>query len=606
MVTCYCGVERGEMPCGTEGFSCGRPCGRELKCGAHRCGALCHAGPCPSCEGDPSVVTTCPCGSTPLAVARVRCSDPIPTCGAVCDRWLGCGKHRCEAQCHAGKCQPCNQQQATQCPCGLTKASVPCGTQNEFRCDKVCKTRLSCGKHDCRERCCPSRKNPGDSAHRCRYICNKKLSCGHKCMELCHRGACPVCPRLVAERLECRCGAEVLMPPQACGTKPPPCRKPCNIPQPCGHHTVVHNCHYGDCPPCMFPTERLCAGGHKVVGNVPCSAEVATCNGKCEKSIVCGHKCERPCHPGPCVDEKHPCRQPCGKIHELCGHMCTANCHVSKSCPKCTKKVESRCECGRQTKQISCEKLLSLKRRDPSQTYEVHCDAECLFEQRLNILSARIKPPPPLKYSIFLWEAATANLDQVKKIEKALNDFVESGGGLSCLGAMPAAKRAIVHGLCYYYRITSESVDPEPRRSCVLRRTAETRIPKPLLSVAVTIPEVHSPLCFVERVRQRGEMMSTHVVTVRGEYANPIAVAHVLRDFAGDFIWVEEESDRGAPELLLYFTSHAKQREAHRHLQSVRPSFEFSIGSTPEGSKLKSKTSTSGAFSWARLAGGKK
>ncbi|KAG8344285.1 hypothetical protein TRVL_04887 [Trypanosoma vivax] len=246
--TCYCGAVEEERACGSKGFSCGRMCGERLECGAHFCTAACHAGPCNACERDPVVVTTCPCGATTLSATRLKCTDPIPTCGKVCARPLDCGQHTCEMLCHEGPCKPCNRRVSTRCVCKLTQATVPCAERDKYRCAKICKTKFSCGKHDCRARCCPYRNDSEASAHRCKKVCNRKLPCGHHCLEECHRGLCPACPHVVAERLQCRCGAEVLMPPQPCGTGPPVCSRPCAATRPCKHTVAEHNCHYGDCP----------------------------------------------------------------------------------------------------------------------------------------------------------------------------------------------------------------------------------------------------------------------------------------------------------------------------------------------------------------------
>lgn len=68
---------------------------RLLECGHHECDMVCHAGDCKTCETLPEVVTSCPCGATPLTdlstEIRTSCTDPIPTCGQICNKPLGCG-----------------------------------------------------------------------------------------------------------------------------------------------------------------------------------------------------------------------------------------------------------------------------------------------------------------------------------------------------------------------------------------------------------------------------------------------------------------------------------------------------------------------------------
>ena len=90
-------------------FSCGNPCGKQLKCGNHVCGKTCHAPneDCQSCERSPEIVKTCPCGKKMLEIdARKTCTDPIPSCGQVCEKSMICG-HSCQNSCHEGECQKC-------------------------------------------------------------------------------------------------------------------------------------------------------------------------------------------------------------------------------------------------------------------------------------------------------------------------------------------------------------------------------------------------------------------------------------------------------------------------------------------------------------------
>lgn len=54
------------------------------------------------------------------------------------------------------------------------------------------------------------------------------------------------------------------MPPIPCGTKPPPCHKPCSRAHDCDHE-VLHLCHsYPTCPPCGVLTAKHCHGKHEV------------------------------------------------------------------------------------------------------------------------------------------------------------------------------------------------------------------------------------------------------------------------------------------------------------------------------------------------------
>ena len=108
-------------------FSCKQICGGKLQCGHHSCPLPCHAGTCPPCQYDPSVTTTCPCGTTRLSAFRKHCLDPVPTCDAICGKLQEtCGLHTCRQKCHNGKCPPCDEAMTIDCRCRLDKAITTC------------------------------------------------------------------------------------------------------------------------------------------------------------------------------------------------------------------------------------------------------------------------------------------------------------------------------------------------------------------------------------------------------------------------------------------------------------------------------------------------
>ncbi|EKF26023.1 hypothetical protein MOQ_010302 [Trypanosoma cruzi marinkellei] len=607
LATCYCRLETRELPCGSSSFSCGRVCGKTLRCGVHVCSLICHSGDCPPCDRDPSIILRCPCGSVPLTVTRKHCSDPIPTCGNVCGRVLDCQRHTCQALCHEGGCNSCGKRVLTKCVCGATQQLVSCAEQDGFRCNIVCKTKLLCGKHECRVTCCSYRKQHNSAVHQCIRTCNRKLPCGHACLELCHRGMCPSCVHVVSERLVCRCGAEVLMPPQPCGTSPPKCTRPCALTLSCNHPPVKHNCHYGDCPPCAFPVEKLCAGGHTLLKNVPCSASFVCCSSKCGKMLACGHECPRVCHPGLCVDERNPCLQPCGKVHAECGHACKAKCHPLKKCPQCVETVECRCQCGRNTQHVTCKKLLLYMHEHAGERMNLECNENCLFEQRLEVLAGLSKtslpsaPTTTVKYSLFLWDFGSKHLTWIRTIEEELERFVLSKVTLSSLKPMSSEKRAAIHSLCQYYHIHSEAVDAGPNRSCLLTKTTRTSIPVPLLSDALADPERNNPLTFINEICDREEFMCRRVILMDGENVNAIVVSRALQEFAGEFVCGAEETIvDGKKRIKVYFTHPSRQQQAYRHLRCVTPPFEFFLPSH-SGKSGSKEAKSPGLTSWANL-----
>lgn len=103
---CHCREVSRDIICGSaesrlEGYSCGKICGKALKCGNHTCTKPCHTGDCAPCATAPEVILTCNCGKSKLSeistedgvlgIVRTSCLDKIPTCGNICGKKLDCG-----------------------------------------------------------------------------------------------------------------------------------------------------------------------------------------------------------------------------------------------------------------------------------------------------------------------------------------------------------------------------------------------------------------------------------------------------------------------------------------------------------------------------------
>ncbi|QRV73788.1 shuttle craft protein [Ceratobasidium sp. AG-Ba] len=78
----------------------------------------------------------------------------------------------------------------------------------------------------------------------------------------------------------------------------------------------------------------------------------------------------------------------------------------------------------------------------------------------------------------------TANQAFVKNVEKALADFVGSDKKAHVLPHMPEVRRKFVMDVAEVYRVSTQLVDEEPRRSVQLIRRPDSRIPAPTLSQA--------------------------------------------------------------------------------------------------------------------------
>lgn len=74
------------------------------------------------------------------------------SCGEICDRKRGtyC-THPCPLTCHAGKCPPCDfEGSMVPCQCGKSQRMVKCSEDRLiYQCGKKCEKNLNCNKHKC-------------------------------------------------------------------------------------------------------------------------------------------------------------------------------------------------------------------------------------------------------------------------------------------------------------------------------------------------------------------------------------------------------------------------------------------------------------------------
>ncbi|PWN51537.1 hypothetical protein IE53DRAFT_405620 [Violaceomyces palustris] len=530
---CYCGRHAKDMGCGEgerktsfsiagqewEGFwTCKDPCERPFNCGIHLCKRSCHPldaqdAQCPSL---PELIKTCPCGARAItAEERTSCEDPIPTCSSVCSKPFACG-HSCPQRCHLGPCPPCFVPVSTPCRCGESKETRPCHERQreesegkqEVLCNTTCKALRHCGKHQCGRQCCPlyfqakskAKKRPTQAElqtmdpggfHECSVPCSKPLACGrHQCPLTCHRGACPPCLQASFEELECNCGRTIMEPPVPCGATVV-CNFPCiRPPPPCGHPKVPHNCHESeDCPPCVFLTDRLCTCQRNVVKNVPCSRSNVSCGQQCGALLNCGfHRCAGTCHRSPA--ECSACTQMCGKPRKLCLHPCQEKCHAPASCPEtepCQAVITLQCSCGNLQSRAKC----GVSIHNPTKEKSLKCNDSCLIAQRNAKLAEALGLNPTEKAAPTAYEADTllfysnpANRKFCDELETTLNEFIRSPRAGMILPPGNRNQRKFTHELAAAYRLMTESVDLEPRRSVSVRRKQDSRIPSPLISEA--------------------------------------------------------------------------------------------------------------------------
>ncbi|CAJ0568288.1 unnamed protein product, partial [Mesorhabditis spiculigera] len=162
---CLCGKKRIPVRCGAKSAlrMCALICEKPLPCGMHKCARPCHDGACNDCEQEEEKV--CCCGKeTKMKLGRMKCDEPVPTCGKTCNKQLFCGsgEHRCQSACHQGPCPPCPLSTSVPCRCGRSRQEVDCVEFNSnfelystLECDNICPKKLMCGKHVCQKKCCP-------------------------------------------------------------------------------------------------------------------------------------------------------------------------------------------------------------------------------------------------------------------------------------------------------------------------------------------------------------------------------------------------------------------------------------------------------------------
>ncbi|GAA95438.1 uncharacterized protein L969DRAFT_44960 [Mixia osmundae IAM 14324] len=504
-------------------YSCDKACPWRYDCGLHHCEAgACHphlAKELSICPRSPAVMSTCPCGKTPLSALadkpRSTCSDPIPSCGAVCGKMLAGCDHLCARSCHNGPCGECHELISTVCRCGNEKVSRTCAQASQedgdYLCERVCRSLRHCKRHECGRICCPMQFEEGLGRrkgklrgraeemqdpmgwHQCDRVCGRKLSCGnHTCPLNDHAGKCPSCLQSSFEELICHCGLTVIEPPVRCGTVII-CNRPCIRPHPpCGHPKVPHACHETEeCPACPFLTAKACQCHRQtLVKNVRCSSALISCGKPCELTLACGaHQCPRSCHIGPCS----PCAQVCAKPRKFCGHPCPLPCHAPAACKidsPCPELVVAKCECGNLTQRLVCGSCQAHPLSNESK--ELKCNDGCAVAKRNATLAAALglekKSTPTLK-STWLPETIEFyrnNTIFARNVYAAVLSFVaETDKARHMLPRMKREQRKYVHELAEQFNLESEAFDEEPNRSIQVTRRLATVVPTPTLAEAV-------------------------------------------------------------------------------------------------------------------------
>lgn len=167
---------------------CTRICNRLKSCGKHYCEALCHAGPCGVCLESSNDDLICNCGKTVIE-APVRCGSKL-NCREQCIREKPCHHRQEPHECHGDEkqCPKCTATVEKECNCGYKKVPNVLCSQASVSCGTICKSRKECG-HYCMRVCSAdcTKRNVHENPRKCISACNKnRESCPHICKEKCH------------------------------------------------------------------------------------------------------------------------------------------------------------------------------------------------------------------------------------------------------------------------------------------------------------------------------------------------------------------------------------------------------------------------------------
>lgn len=191
----------------------------------------------------------------------------------------------------------------------------------------------------------------------CNLKCDKRLNCGHACINQCHSDALHNLVKCLEPCQRPIQGCETHACPRPCGDKcPTRCYEPiADVLLPCGHEQTLPCWEAKDLNTarCLQPVEHhLKTCGHQI--RIEChqseNLDSIKCSSRCGKILSCGHACRRCCshcrefEESTLIKEDHStCQETCGRPYTMCRHSCIAKCHGDDRCPPCKKPCEVRC-----------------------------------------------------------------------------------------------------------------------------------------------------------------------------------------------------------------------------------------------------------------------
>ncbi|MCO5552200.1 hypothetical protein L7F22_005712 [Adiantum nelumboides] len=148
--------------------------------------------------------------------------------------------------------------------------------------------------------------------------------------------------------------------------------------------------------------------------------------------------------------------------------------------------VTLQCPCGNIHQRARCGASLH---SPVNPDRKLKCTDACLIAQRNIKLAEALGLNPAEKSAPTTYEKSTLayysnNKRYADEVESTLIDFIRSSRHGLILPPANRGQRQFTHELADAFKLVSESVDAEPRRSVSVRRRQESKVPHPLLSEA--------------------------------------------------------------------------------------------------------------------------
>ncbi|CAG8536648.1 2181_t:CDS:10 [Acaulospora colombiana] len=470
---------------------------------------------CPGCQNRSEIIPE---------TFQLRCADTDyfvkRSCGAACNKLLGCGKHYCTQECHDGECSNCDIVELQKCYCGQSECEIKCGEGNvEYTIAQGCVTLFPRNYLAVKESHAPKRflcvKTPVENFYLVvtrvqisviKEIASHALSSYTSsvvAVALSSRKYVPkFCPSANVKQKQHR---RRDIPQEEENDANHICSLLCGKLLKCGNHTCQLLCHKeGHCMPCLEASfeELSChCGRTKVYPPISCGTKVPKCKYECTRIPPCGHAAV----PHPCHTDEEPC-PPCPYLVNdktcMCGRSVVKNvpCHKTNvSCGKgkgvfrpavsLVKVAVILAHIHATHLQATCN--ATSENPEEIKGRQLECNESCaLVERNRKLASAlelgdRINEGDLIKaipeYEEDLLQYYSIHKDWAKNIENTLSDFLlKSNKPTLNFPPMKSTHRKFIHQLCVHYRLSSCSVDVEPFRSVIVKKQADSAVP-PLL-----------------------------------------------------------------------------------------------------------------------------